>query len=125
MAGLRWSRECEVVVCEPGTEFAFLTHVRSLPSTLWHYLLAPGDAGGTQVIEQYTVSPASASPRWAEALQGIPAARRRTRAATRAGMIQTLQRIKTAAEAGLTPPAMTPPSSSLETKKDSPEVPSH
>ncbi|TLF44791.1 SRPBCC family protein, partial [Nonomuraea sp. KC401] len=23
MAGLRWSRECEVVVCEPGTEFAF------------------------------------------------------------------------------------------------------
>jgi hypothetical protein len=97
MAGLRWSRECEVLVSEPGAEFAFQTFVDGRPSTMWRYSLTPDDAG-TDVTEQYTVTSASASPRWVVVVESIPGVHRRNRAALRTGMIQTLDRLKSAAE---------------------------
>ncbi|MFG1709675.1 SRPBCC family protein [Nonomuraea sp. M3C6] len=100
IGGLRWSRECEVLVSEPGAEFTFRSFVGGRPSTLWRYLLVPDGAAGTRVTEEYTVTSDSSSPRWVTALESIPAIRERNRAAMRNGMIETLQRIKAAAEAG-------------------------
>jgi iron-sulfur cluster repair protein YtfE (RIC family) len=105
MAGLRWSRECEVLASDPGVEFAFHTILRGRPSTHWRYLLVPNDSGGTDVAEQYTVTSTSTSPHWVEVVESIPGVHRRNRAAMRAGMIETLRRIKAAAEANRPPGA--------------------
>jgi hypothetical protein len=99
IAGLRWSRECEVLASEPGAEFAFQTLVGGRPSTEWRYSFIAGDTGGTEVIEQYTVTSTSASPRWVQMLDAIPGLYGRSRAAMHDGMAETLRRIKAAAEA--------------------------
>lgn len=99
VACFRWSRECEVLASEPGAEFAFRTAVGGRPSTVWRYLFAPAGNGGTDVTEHYSVTSASASPRWVGVIESIPGVHRRTRASMRAGMAETLHRIKVAAEA--------------------------
>jgi hypothetical protein len=54
---IRWSRECEVVVADPGREFAFRTIPTLLKrdSTVWSYRFAPV-ADGTEVVETYDIT---------------------------------------------------------------------
>lgn len=99
MSGLRWSRVCEVLVSEPGVEFAFQTVLGGRPSTVWRYLLSHNATRGTDVTEQYTVTSTSASPLWVKLVESLPGMHRRNRVATRTDMVQTLHCIKAAAEA--------------------------
>jgi len=54
---IRWSRECEVVVADPGHEFAF----RTIPtwikrdSTMWTYRFEAVEEG-TKVVETYDIT---------------------------------------------------------------------
>ena len=54
---IRWSRACEVVVADPGREFAFRTIPTWLKrdSTVWRYRLDPV-ADGTKVVESYDIT---------------------------------------------------------------------
>ena len=88
----RWSRVCEVLVAEPGREFAF----RTLPlfpyadSTTWRYTFEPADAA-TWVTESCEVTKL---PGWMwlfETISGRPKL-------LPAAMHQTLTRIRAAAE---------------------------
>jgi hypothetical protein len=97
--GLRWSRMCEVLASQPEVEFSFQTVLGGRPSTEWRYLLSHNATGGTDLTEQYTVTSTSASPLWVELVESLPGMHRRNRVATRTGMVQTLHRIKAAAEA--------------------------
>ncbi len=50
----RWARTCEVVVCEPGREFAWQTLPRWFDSTIWRFRFEPGTKG-TLVTHSYEV----------------------------------------------------------------------
>ena len=88
-----WARVCEVLAAEPGHEFAFRTVVAFpfLDSTTWRYRFEPS-GGGTLVTESYEITKMPWYMRVGERLFGrsniLPAA-----------MLETLRRIKAAAEA--------------------------
>ena len=58
--GMRWSRTAEIIVAEPGREFAFQTIPTLLfrDSTVWRYRLESNDGGGTLVTESFALTQA-------------------------------------------------------------------
>jgi uncharacterized protein YndB with AHSA1/START domain len=92
---IRWSRLVEVVAAEPGREFAF----RTLPdrfnrdSTTWRYRFEPG-VHGTRVIESYEIHDLPGFP-----VNVLFRLFLRHHADMRPHMRETLERIKTVAEA--------------------------
>lgn len=93
-SGARWSRECVITACDPGSELAFETMFRGAPSTRWRYRFEP-TVDGTLVIESYEVI---AIPMWVRALRRVPGMIDRSRRDARRGMELTLERIGTIAE---------------------------
>lgn len=105
----RWSRECEVTVCDPGRAFGFSTFFRGHESTRWLYRFEPSpigstdptdptdptETGGTKVIEAY--EPVS-EPTWIKVFTMIPGVQSRLDRNHREGMKETLSRVKRAAE---------------------------
>ena len=82
---LRWSTTPEVIVAEPGREFAFRTK-----ETIWRYRFAPA-AAGTDVTESFeTVS-------YGRAMQLIAPEKKRQPQMVE-GMHETLRRLKATAE---------------------------
>ena len=92
--GVRWATFCEVEVCEPGREFTFSTRFWGRPGTRWSYTFAAGAAGGTHVTEtrRQVHQPLYARLAYLTVLRGHTAT-------FRPAMVETLQRIKAAAEA--------------------------
>jgi hypothetical protein len=88
----RWSVGGKVVTADAGREFAFTTYVSGRESTRWRYRFEASDAG-TVLTETYEFVWAS----WYVRLGNRFMPRERM---LRRGMLQTLQRIKAAAEAG-------------------------
>lgn len=86
-----WSA-CKVTSCEPGRDFGFAVYGAGKRLNTWRYELEPRE-GGTLVTESYEL-PASPAIRVYWLLLGW--ARGRT---NRRGMRETLERIKTVAEA--------------------------
>ncbi len=86
---------CEVTQCEPGTAFEFVVVNAGRRVNTWGYRFEPGGAGtgGTDVTEYFRLEP-SLPLRIYWALLGW--ARGKT---NRAGMTQTLNRLKAIAEA--------------------------
>lgn len=82
---------CRIVACEPGREFAFEVLTYGRPTNTWRYELEPVD-GGVVVTESFRLADVFLL-RLYWALAGW--ARNRTNVA---GMRQTLDRIKAAAE---------------------------
>jgi hypothetical protein len=90
----RWSRECEVTVCDPGRAFGFSTFFRGKESTRWLYRFEPSSVG-TKIVEAY--EPVS-EPLWITFISKVPGARARLDRDHRKGMKETLARVKGAAE---------------------------
>ena len=104
----RWSTQCTVTVAEPGRAFGFDVHFLGLPISAWRYDLEPVGPGraATLVTETWVDRrsglPGSVMVNGGALLTGV-----RDRAAhNRAGMRQTLERLKAALEsAAAEPPA--------------------
>ncbi len=93
--GPAWSNTPVVTVADPGREFAF-SRTEKFPGTLeWHYLFER-ESDGTKVTESYQVIKPVSAFGWfvIGTLYGI----KDNRATLRAGMEQTLQRLKEIAE---------------------------
>ena len=92
----RWSRVCEVLVAEPGREFAFRTVARFpyADSTTWRYTFQPADAG-TWVTESYQVTKL---PWWMQLFEVVSGRAKLLPGA----MHQTLTRIRAVAEGATT-----------------------
>lgn len=86
-----WSTVCTVTAAEPGREFAFTTFAPY--GTTWRYRFEPA-AGGTRVTESYELPRNPLGRLLADVTSLIG---RRTQMED--GMQQTLERLKTAAEA--------------------------
>jgi len=94
----RWSTKPEVVVAEPGREFAFETRGMG-PVTKWTYRFEPATDGGTDATESFELKDdlpwyIAATDRY---LMGI----KDRKADLIDAMKQTLERIKKAAEASV------------------------
>jgi len=90
-----WETTSEVVVADPGREFAFVVQATS---TRWGYTFTAVD-GGTEVIESWEFPPAAAAffkERFGDDAEGQIANRSE---AARTGIVATLAAIKSAAEA--------------------------
>jgi uncharacterized protein YndB with AHSA1/START domain len=117
MRPARWWTVCEVTASEPGKVFEFRTMDVSLPfsiggarnreMTRWRYTFEP-DGIGTKVTESYDVAyvpPLLSIPeRIARAIPGGAGAVEKRRAKTNDGMLRTLERLKAAAEEGVSQP---------------------
>ena len=92
-AGLmKWSRNGRILEADRGRAFAFFTEEGGRESTVWRYELEPVD-GGTAVTESFQLKPAA----WSRLYWTIAGwARGKT---NERGMRQTLERIRTIAEA--------------------------
>ena len=92
----RWSTKGEVVANEPGREFTFdVTSVFGLPVARWSYTFAPAGDGATSITESWEDRRGALIKTLGLLATGV-----RERAEhNRAGMEQTLARIKVAAEA--------------------------
>ena len=90
----RWSTTVEVVVAEPGREFAFDVSAHGLPVARWGYRFEPAD-GGTTVTEYWEDH---RSPLIAK-ITGLAVGVSDRAAHNRAGMEATLARLAAAAEA--------------------------
>jgi hypothetical protein len=108
-----WWTVCEVTASEPGKVFEFRTIRVSAPfsigaggdreMTRWRYTFEP-DGIGTRVTESYEVAfvpPILAIPERLARAVGAGRFVDRRRAKTDAGMVETLRRIKRAAEDGV------------------------
>lgn len=94
---MRWSNKPEVIVADPGREFAFRR--KSGPSVVvWRYRFEPGDGGSTTVTESYEIVKPTPTPvEWlVDKMIGVTD----RDADLQEGMRQTLARLKGAAEAG-------------------------
>ena len=89
---IRYTRHDEVIVADPGREFAFITDEGGRPSTAWRYRFEPQGDGRTRVTESYQVR---WIPTWARILD-VPTNRHKE---LLRGMRTTLERLKEAAEA--------------------------
>ena len=85
----RWSRVCEVTVCDPGREFAFRTFFKGAEATRWRYDFEP-TSSGTRVTEFYEVV---SMPRWVQMLHRVPGAHAKARRDGVRNMKVTLERI--------------------------------
>ncbi len=92
----RWKNRPEVTVAEPGREFAFRRAEKLAGTVEWRYRLDPED-GGTTVTESYEVTRPVSRLGWF--VIGRVWERRDRRGDLRAGMEQTLARIRETAEA--------------------------
>lgn len=91
-----WETRSEVVVADPGREFAFVV---SATGTRWGYTFTPVD-GGTEVTESWELPPTGVAffeERYGEEAEAQIATRSET---ARAGIEATLAGIKKVAEAG-------------------------
>jgi len=94
---MRWSVSCEITSAEPSREVAWTTILRGRPGVRWTYRLVPSN-GGTDVTESFEVLHLPPLARFAEDHWMRDRDERRQQA-----MQQTLERIKTVAEAGQVP----------------------
>jgi uncharacterized protein YndB with AHSA1/START domain len=100
---VRWATRVEVQVADPGHEFSFCTIMYGKPRTLWSYTFFAKGGGVTQVIETRT----SFSTTFVYGNFQRYAMRGHVES-FKDGMLQTLQRLKVAAEAGADPTALSP-----------------
>jgi len=49
----KWATTCEVIVAEPGREFAFVTGRPGKPETVWRYVLEPVGESETLITESF------------------------------------------------------------------------
>lgn len=89
---IHYKRHGEVLVADPGVEFAFITDEGGRPSTAWRYRFEPQGDGRTRVTESYEVR---WIPTWARILD-VPTNRHKE---LLRGMRTTLERLKATAEA--------------------------
>jgi uncharacterized protein YndB with AHSA1/START domain len=94
---LRWSNKPTVVVADEGREFAFSRRMPGAGEYLWRYRLTPSPEGGTDVTESYEAVRPERRPNSAFANLFTPGDEPTH---LRAGMAETLRRIKEAAEHG-------------------------
>ena len=96
-AGKRWKNRPVVTVADPGREFAF-SRTEPLAGTIaWRYRFEP-DGPGTRVVESYEVERPVTRLGWFVIEKVFRGGNRR--AALRAGMQTTLERLKGTVEAG-------------------------
>jgi ligand-binding SRPBCC domain-containing protein len=97
--GPTWKNRPVVITAESGREFAFSRTEKLSGTLVWRYQFQP-DGGGTRLTESYEVTRPISRLGWfiIDRLFGC----HDRRAELRAGMGQTLQRIRETAERGLT-----------------------
>jgi uncharacterized protein YndB with AHSA1/START domain len=94
----KWASTCEVIVAEPGREFAFATGGAAKPETVWRYALEPIGDQGTRITESFQlVKPLGAASRF---VTRITTGVRDRRADLEDNVRQSLARIKEILEAG-------------------------
>jgi len=100
--GRSWRNRPVVIAAEPGREFAFSRTEPFAGTVVWRYRLAP-EGSGTRVTESYEVTRPVTRVGWLviEKVFGCPD----RRGELRAGMAETLRRLKTLAEEGAVAPA--------------------
>lgn len=91
-----WTNKPVVTVVEPGRAFAFARTERFAGTVEWTYRFEPAPGGGTTVAESYAVTRALSPVGWF--IIGTLFGRSDRRADLRAGMEQTLERMRQAAE---------------------------
>ena len=103
--GPSWKNRPVVIAAQPGREFAFSRTEKLSGTLVWHYLFEP-EGTGTRLTESYEVTHPISRVGWfiIDRLFGC----HDRRAELRAGMDQTLQRIREAAERD-SQPGHTPP----------------
>lgn len=94
--GKTWRNRPMVTTAEPGREFAFARTEPFAGTIVWRYRFEPAD-GGTRVTESYEVARPISRFGWFVIEKLFRAGDRR--AALRAGMQTTLERLRAAAEA--------------------------
>ncbi|MPY78875.1 MAG: SRPBCC family protein [Actinophytocola sp.] len=93
---VRWTTQLEVLTAQPGREFVFATYFKDRQETIWTYRLEPlGDA--TVVTESFEM--ATDLPRYVALIERWAIGIKDRKADLEAGMRETLQRLKQAAEA--------------------------
>lgn len=93
---IRWSRRCEITVCDPDRELAFRTLFKGRESTRWQYHLEPTPTL-TRVVESYEVV---FLPPWVELLHRVPGMHTKARRDGVRNMTHTLERLRAVAEKG-------------------------
>jgi ligand-binding SRPBCC domain-containing protein len=93
--GPAWTNRPVVTAAQPGREFAFSRAEKLSGTLVWRYQLEP-DGGGTRLTESYQVTRPVSRLGWF--IMGRLYGCRDRRAELRAGMQQTLQRIRETAE---------------------------
>jgi hypothetical protein len=93
--GPAWKNQPVVVAAQPGREFAFSRTEKLAGTLVWRYLLEP-DSTGTRLTESYQVTQPISRLGWF--IIGRLFGCHDRRAELRAGMDQTLQRIRGTAE---------------------------
>jgi hypothetical protein len=93
--GPAWKNRPVVIAAEPGSEFAFSRTEKLSGTLVWRYQLEP-DGNGTQLTESYDVTTPISRLGWF--IIGRLYGSRDRRGELRAGMQQTLQRIRETAE---------------------------
>ena len=89
----RWSTTCTVTAADPGRRFAFDVDLFGVPVATWSYDITPED-GGSRVIERW----ADRRPGWLERISPVATGVRDRAERNRAGMAETLDRLRQAAE---------------------------
>jgi hypothetical protein len=105
--GPAWKNQPVVVAAQPGREFAFSRTEKLAGTLVWRYLLEP-DGTGTRLTESYQVTQPITRLGWF--IIGRLFGCHDRRAELRAGMDQTLRRIRETAERGPAPGGMRPDS---------------
>ncbi len=103
--GPAWKNRPVVLAAQPGREFAFSRTEKLSGTLVWRYQLEP-DGNGTRLTESYEVTQPISRLGWFIIDRLFGCHDRRTE--LRAGMDQTLQRIRQTAEREITP-GRTPP----------------
>ena len=93
--GPQWKNRPVVIAAEPGREFTFSRTEKFAGTLVWRYLLEP-DGTGTRLTESYNVTRPVSRLGWF-VIGGLYGLRDR-RTDLRAGIQQTVQRIRAAAE---------------------------
>jgi Polyketide cyclase / dehydrase and lipid transport len=93
--GPAWTNKPVVTVAEPGRAFAFARTERFAGTVEWSYRFEP-DGTGTKVTESYEVTRPVSALGWF--IIGGLFGRKNRRADLRAGMEQTLERMRAVAE---------------------------
>lgn len=99
--GPAWKNQPVVTVADPGREFTFSRTEKTAGTLVWRYLIQP-EGDGTRVTESYEVT--QQVPRIGWFVIGRLYGRRDRRADLRAGMQQTLQRLREKVEAAPSAP---------------------